>query len=736
MEIFEVFATFSLLDNLSGPMNRIRQTFQSTGAESNRLSDMMGSLTKRLLPMAMAAGIVLGAFAPAVGVAMEFEAALSGLGAISNASASDMALMEQSALDLGASTAFSAAQVVEAQTELAKKGFVANDIVASMPGLLDLAAAAQTSLANAAGVTSGALNSFHMEAAQAGQVADIIAAASTTSATDVEGLGMALQNAGAVVAGVGGDFALLAAITGKLADANINAAVAGTATKIMFNRLSAPTGGAAKQLEGLGIATRDAQGNMLPFLDIMGSLETVMQGKGTAEQAETLKTIFGEEAVGSVTALLGQGVDSLRSYHSELNNSTGTASAMAAKQLDNLKGSLTILGSGWEGLSITIGSVFTPVLKVLVEGVTVLVGWLNIIASHPIGKAVLALTGGLAAAVLAVTLFSAASWAATAAIGAMNFAMLASPIGIAVAALVGGAILIMAYWDDVKAFFVSLWQPVVNFADQVEFAWNRIAGAFHMDGFAGVIEAVLGLFDINLSDSGRKMLSSFMDGVALVFTPLRVLVSSISTIFDFLRGDISLFEAGKRILGSFADGITTMVKAPFEAVKSALGYVRNLLPFSDAKEGPLSALTLNGQKVMDTIGEGVTNAAPNLHSTASKALSGIAMPEVSASVDMASIADTATMQMSLGMAGQETAALLTAQPEILIPQQGVLEPAIIESRPVAEKQPGTPQPQQRTGGVVIQNLTVSLPDVRDSESFVSALQQLVAEFDGHCPEGA
>jgi hypothetical protein len=88
------------------------------------------------------------------------------------------------------------------------------------------------------------------------------------------------------------------------------------------------------------------------------------------------------------------------------------------------------------------------------------------------------------------------------------------------------------------------------------------------------------------------------------------------------------------------------------------------------------------------------------------------------------------------MAGQETAALLTAQPEILIPQQGVLEPAIIESRPVAEKQPGTPQPQQRTCGVVIQNLTVSLPDVRDSESFVSALQQLVAEFDGHCPEGA
>ena len=719
MEIFEVFATFSLLDNLSGPLSRIRQSFRSTDAEGGRLSNMMGGLTKRLLPLALAAGIVLGAFAPTIGVAMEFEAALSGLGAISNASTADMQSMEHSALSLGASTAFSAAQVTSAQTELAKKGFTANQIVDSMPGLLDLAAAAQTDLANAATVTSGALNSFKMEAAQAGEVADIIAAASTTSATDVDGLGMALQNAGAVVAGVGGDFALLAAITGKLADANINAAVAGTATKIMFNRLSAPTGGAAKQLESLGIATRDAQGNMLPFLDIMGSLESAMQGKGTAEQAEILKTIFGEEAVGSVTALLGQGVDSLREYHDTLNNSTGTASAMAAKQLDNLKGSLTILDSGVEGLSISVGSVFTPALKILVDAVTVVVGWLNAMASHPIGKAILALIGGVAAVTLAVTLFSAVSWAATAAVNAMNLAILANPIALAAAAVIAGAIVIMSYWGEIKDFFASLWEPVAAFADEVEYAWNRIAGAFHMDGLAGVVEAVLGLFNIDLSDSGRKLLTSFIDGLKLMFTPLRVLVSSVGHIFDFLRGDISFFEAGKRIFTSLVDGIKAMATAPFEAVKAGLARVRNLLPFSDAKEGPLSALTLNGQKVMDTIGEGVGKAAPGLHATAAKALSGIAIPEPQSNI--VPEFPSPPKQVELG-----------EKVELLAPP---LEPQG-EPRANIRAENSERKPERASGNVVIQNLTVTLPDVSNAQDFVSALQQLVAEFDGQTPQGA
>jgi TP901 family phage tail tape measure protein len=722
MEVFDVFATFSLMDNISGPLKRVRESFRATKSEGSSLSQAMGNLTKRLLPLALAAGVVLGAFAPAIGVAAEFEAAISGLGAISRASASDMQLMQQSALDLGASTAFSAAQVVEAQTELAKKGFTANKIVGAMPGLLDLAAAAQTDLATAATVTSGALNSFQMDAAKAGKVADIIAAASTTSATDVEGLGMALQNAGAIVASSGEDFALLAAITGKLADANINAAVAGTATKIMFTRLAAPTGEAATALQKLGINTRDAQGNMLPFLSVMGNLETALAGMGTGEKAEYLKKIFGEEAVGSVTALLSKGVTSLGNYADSLRSSAGAAAEMASRQLDNLKGSITILGSGWEGLSISIGSVFTPALTIAVRAVTTLVGWLNVLASHPVGKAVLAVAGGLAAVIVAVTLFSAATWAATAAMGALNIAMLANPVGLLVAGLIAGAVLVIAYWDELKGTFArigdffapamaeaqafadvfsgELGAAFMQLGDALGEVWDAMADSFSMVGeaLAEVFSLLGSEGDENISfwrtlgeivgvvvGGAFRMLAA---AVRMAIVPIKMVTSVISTMISYFKGDISLYESGRRLIGTFVDGITSMAKAPFEAVSSILGRVRNLLPFSDAKEGPLSQLTLSGQKVMDTLGEGITGAAPQLRATAVDALSGVAI---------------ATEQAPNAAAA---------------------------SAKGAQSEQGRQQARREGGRVVIQHLSVTLPGVKDGDGFVAALQRLVAEFDG------
>ncbi|ABB40180.1 phage tail tape measure protein, TP901 family [Oleidesulfovibrio alaskensis G20] len=722
MEVFDVFATFSLMDNISGPLKRVRDSFRATRSEGSSLSQSMGNLTKKLLPLALAAGVVLGAFAPAIGVAAEFEAAISGLGAISRASASDMQLMQRSALDLGASTAFSAAQVVEAQTELAKKGFTANKIVGAMPGLLDLAAAAQTDLATAATVTSGALNSFQMDAAKAGKVADIIAAASTTSATDVEGLGMALQNAGAIVASSGEDFALLAAITGKLADANINAAVAGTATKIMFTRLAAPTGEAATALQKLGINTRDAQGNMLPFLSVMGNLESALAGMGTGEKAEYLKKIFGEEAVGSVTALLSKGVTSLGNYADSLRSSAGAAAEMASRQLDNLKGSITILGSGWEGLSISIGSVFTPALTIAVRAVTTLVGWLNRLASHPVGKAVLAVAGGLAAVIVAVTLFSAATWAATAAMGALNIAMLANPVGLLVAGLIAGAVLVIAYWEELKgtfsgigAFFAPALARVRAFAhvfsgelgasfiqlgDALGEVWKAMADSFGMvgDALAEVFSLLGSEGDENISfwrtlgeivgvvvGGAFRMLAA---AVRMAVVPIKMVTGVISTMISYFKGDISLYESGRRLIGTFVDGITSMARAPFEAVSSILGRVRNLLPFSDAREGPLSQLTLSGQKVMDTLGEGITGAAPRLRATAVDALSGVAIVTGQAP-------NTAAANAKGAQAG-----------------------------------PRREQASRESGRVVIQHLSVTLPGVKDGEGFVAALQRLVAEFDG------
>ena len=678
-DVFDVFGVFSILDNMSSPLGNIRTSMRATRAEGGRLTATMGSLTKKMLPLAMAAALVLAAFIGPVGAAMEFEAALSNLQAISQATPDDLAKLEQSALDLGASTAFSAAQVAGAQTELAKKGFLANETVAAMPGLLNLAAATQSELATAATVSSGALKSFNMEASKSGEVADIIAAASTSSATDIDGLGMALQNAGAIVSGAGEDFALLAAITGKLADANINAAVAGTATKIMFTRLASPAGDAAKALSSLKIETKDAQGNMLPFLDIMGELEGKLKSMGSADRTGYIKRIFGEEAVGSVTALLNQGVGSLAKYAESLRSKTGISAEMAKQQLDNLKGSLTILGSAWEGFSITLGSTFTPILKDVVDGVTWLVMIFTVIASHPVGNWLVKITGYAAGLVIAMTLLSAAVWAGSAAWGAftsmrlvvvavefvkvaratniwtasqwlLNAALTANPIGlviVGIAAFIAGIIALYNYCDGFREIVDATWASLKEVASAISDFFGILTGV----GIDGVL--------------------------AYYFTDL---YNGLQAIFD-----IDLAESGRKMLMTLVEGIKSVAMAPYEAVKSVLSSVRNLLPFSDAKEGPLSQLTLSGSKVLDTLGEGIAAAAPKLKNTAEGAL-------------------------------EDAANALTSD----------------------ERQPGKKQTGKRSssGGTTIHIGSITLPGVESASSFVSELQQLVAEFDGMEPEGA
>ncbi|TCL43225.1 phage tail tape measure protein [Harryflintia acetispora] len=87
-------------------------------------------------------------------------------------------------------------------------------------------------------------------------------------------------------------------------------------------------------------------------------------------------------------------------------------------------------------------------------------------------------------------------------------------------------------------------------------------------------------------------------------------VSGIQSIKDFLAGVPEWFrEAGRKIIDTFVSGIKSAIAKPYAVIKRGLNRVRQLLPFSDAREGPLSTLTLSGQRTMSTYAGGITSAA-------------------------------------------------------------------------------------------------------------------------------
>lgn len=74
---------------------------------------------------------------------------------------------------------------------------------------------------------------------------------------------------------------------------------------------------------------------------------------------------------------------------------------------------------------------------------------------------------------------------------------------------------------------------------------------------------------------------------------------------------------GAKLIDTLKEGILSAASGLVDSVKDVFQKVRNLLPFSDAKEGPLSTLTLSGSRLMTTLGEGVSAGFPSLMQTIS-----------------------------------------------------------------------------------------------------------------------
>ena len=118
-------------------------------------------------------------------------------------------------------------------------------------------------------------------------------------------------------------------------------------------------------------------------------------------------------------------------------------------------------------------------------------------------------------------------------------------------------------------------------------------------GFGGGISLLLS----KAVNFGKKALVSLVKA-AVLYSPFGIMVKEWQKILHFLSS-LNLFKAGSKIISTLIDGIKSKAKAIYEAVKGTLSKVRNLLPFSPAKEGPLSDLHKTGLRFVETIAQGI-----------------------------------------------------------------------------------------------------------------------------------
>lgn len=347
----------------------------TSGLEKSATGASVASKEIKALGVAYA-GLAVGMAAvitKSVETSAQFEQSMAKVRAVTQATGEEFDKLRNQAMELGASTVFSASQAAEAQSFLAMAGFEVNEIMSAMPGVLNLAAAGQMEIGRTADIASNILTGFGLSAEETTRVVDVMAKAMTSSNTNIEQLGHAMKYVAPVAAAVGVDIETAAAAVGRLSDAGIQGEMAGTSLRAIFLRLVNPVGEAADVMDKLGIKAADAAGNILPFTEIIGNVQQAFAKMTQEQQTQAAGLIAGQEAVAGFLTLVNAGQSGLESFADELRNSGGAAEQLAETQMDTLKGAIVEMQSALEGAGIVVGDKFAPAVRQVTEFITRLV---------------------------------------------------------------------------------------------------------------------------------------------------------------------------------------------------------------------------------------------------------------------------------------------------------------------------------------------------------------------------
>ena len=449
--------------NLAQKDAELTSRIKELRAEQDKAADSAGTFGERTAQAFEAAGQAItaagvaaavkeiaGAFMECVGVAGDFEEAMSTIEALSQANARDMAALSAEAKDLGATTKFTAKEAGDAMGYMAMAGWDATDMLQGMDGVLQLAAASGEDLAMVSDIVTDSLSAFGLTAKDTAHFSDVLAAAATSSNTNVAIMGETFKMSASVAGALGYSIEDVAVAMGLMANSGVKGSIAGTALRNTFNGLLEGvtlTGAAFGEYEYSAIK---ADGTMKGFGSTIDELRGYFEQMTEAERVANAQAIAGQRGYNGLLAILNATDADYASLTNSINNCTGAAQRMANVKLDNMNGQLTLMKSAWDALKTTIGEQFIPEMRGLYEIGTDVFGVVDdFVKENPaLVRAVLTFTGVMGGAALAITGVNAAMTV----FKALNVAaMFTNPVFLAagaIGALAAGVMALTTAADD------------------------------------------------------------------------------------------------------------------------------------------------------------------------------------------------------------------------------------------------------------------------------------------------
>lgn len=560
--------------------------------------DKFGGILKGVGVALLAATTAVAGFAmSSVQVGMEFDSSMSQVAATMGYSVEELntagseaaetySQLRSFAMEMGATTAFSATEASNALNYMALAGYDAETSMAMLPNVLNLAAAGGIDLASASDMVTDAQSALGLTLDETSVMVDQMAMAASKSNTSVAQLGEAFLTVGGTAKNLAGGTTELSTMLGVLADNGIKGSEGGTALRNVILSLSAPTDTAAKAIQQLGLEVFDAEGNMRPLNETFGDLQGILGTMSQQEQTEVLSTIFNKVDLKSVNALLGTSADRFGELTEAIGNADGAAQDMANVQLDNLEGDITLFKSALEGAQIVLSDQLTPTLREFVQFGSGAVSDLSTAFQE----------GGLSGAMSALgTILSDAL--------AMIIDMLSTLVdaGMQLLGALGQGIL-----QNLPTVIEAAAQIIVTIATGIGQSLPELIPTV-IDTLLTVVDTIIANLPLIL-DAGLQILQGLADGIV---NALPVLIGRLPEIIQGIIGFLTesipmILEQGVQILSTLAQGIIDSIPLLLEQLPLIITEICSFVTES------LPTILEQGVQMVVNLAMGIVEAIPEL----------------------------------------------------------------------------------------------------------------------------
>lgn len=589
MEVFSVFATLSLVDMISGPLDRVRRAMRSVEGGVATLGQRMGNLALAMAPVALAAGVMLGAFGMAASKAMAFESAMADVAKVVNfETQSEFQAMNKTVMDMAGRIPMAADGIAAIIAAAGQSGVAKQDLAEFAEQAAKMGVAFDLTGDQAGKMMSDWRAGMNLTLPQVYSLADAVNHLSNNMNATAPALGEVIQRVGAVAMVCGLSETKVAALGAAFLSAGASPEVAATALKSFTTTLvkgTAMSKDQAAAFASIGLSATqlakdmqtDAQGTIFKVLEAIAA-------KPKELQMSLLTTMFGQEALGSIAPLL-QNMGNLSQAFELVGDKANYAGSMQAEfdtRSKTVANTLQLLSNKLTNLAISVGNAFLPSIGWAAEKLGAFVDMLRAAAETRAGQWLLQLAGAMGTALVVLTALSASMWFFSALPAMLGKALLplktallglGAPIYAAIAVL---GLLYAAYrtnfggmadylhecWNKITLTVkgvLSVFQTLKDGSGEIR---GELATQIKAAGLVGLVTTVSRVvYRIQAVFKGfSKALSNAFARIDVIFVPVRLAVAE-------------LMQALSGLFGLFTGNEVTSAASSWEAFGAALGEI-------------------------------------------------------------------------------------------------------------------------------------------------------------------